>query len=315
MKKNVIALTISTFIALCAIFFLIVNLLVVDKRNSLITFTNNSAKIAVLQHVAQINKAIENSDDLELIDIVASIAKIENISSSFIVDQNNKTLVRSNLTAAQPATNEGETIYNIPLVKNGTLFYTISWEQTSSTVNKWQIRYYTLASLAVLLITFIFYAFAKFFIMRSYGRMKEALENNNSNNNDYNEITDIVETENEKTKALINELSKNNKSLTDIANYFMNSKNENIETFIILNSKNDIINAFDKTGEFLKEGFSNGSNILEAVKNKVLLEILNNACNSANCESESVYKDFFITTLAIETDKQLSATVIKIGRR
>jgi len=317
MKKNIIALTISALLILCAVFFLLVKLSITDKKDSLVTLANSNAKTAVLKLLPQINKALENSDDIELIDITGNIVQTDNISLSFITDQTGKILVSSNLTgqtdSSQAATRDGDIIYSIPAAKGATLHYAVSLKITEELMRKWQIRYYTIAALAVLLIIFIFYVLAKFFILRPYNRIKKTLEDKSAADGNYNELTDIVESGNKKSEDIIKNLTENNTSLADAAEFLTGTKNENSQAFIILNSKNDIITAFDKTGKFLKEGVSKGSNILEAAKNKVIFDILNSTQENPNHEADAVFEDFIVTSFAVEKDKQISATIIKIA--
>ncbi|MCA6072927.1 MAG: hypothetical protein LE178_05280 [Endomicrobium sp.] len=71
----------------------------------------------------------------------------------------------------------------------------------------------------------------------------------------YNEITDIFITDREKIAKEIEILEKDKESLSKIIEHSQNSSIRDCLSFVILNSFNKIVYAYDKIGKILKKRF------------------------------------------------------------
>lgn len=334
MKKNVIALTITLFLLIGAIFYFLTGLLVKNKTSELESAISSKTKAIIQSNTSAINKSIENSDDIGLLINIEALVKFENISSVFILDSNNAVLIHNNTEEWNKQKKESiydnaiatkkellqkyddkYLLYSIPLKNENTLFCLISLQDTHEMAKYWKIKYFTIAAAALIIIILLIYIMAKVFIVAPFNRTKKALENSTESlkNGKYNEITDIFASENEKFNTKIESLKDDNASLSEIVKHLSSSSGENYLTFIILNSQNNIVYAIDNTDKFLKPDFSEGSHILEALKNPQIIEAVNKSLENPGYEIIETIDNYKVSTLTIGNKESFVGTIVKVS--
>ncbi|MDR0819954.1 MAG: hypothetical protein LBN19_00205 [Endomicrobium sp.] len=338
MKKNIIFLSFFSLIIICGTFYPLIEFLSKDKAKDLEIMAVEKAKSALKVIVPSFNKALENSDDINLLINIESVAKIENIATCFILDKNGKVIIHNNISEwntertsgiynraieqktqslqQTPNNNKDFLLFSEPLISDCTLFCIFSVKEAKETSRNWKIKYYTAASSAALLIVIILYFLSKLFILLPFNRIKKSLENNKSNENikenKYDEITDIFIAEKEKITKKIEILEEDRESLSKIIEYSQETSIKDSSAFIILNSLNRVVYAYDNTGTILKKDFEKGGHILEISENPNLVKIISKANENPGKEINESFESYTITAVSISADGKTVGTIIKI---
>jgi hypothetical protein len=330
-KKNIILLSFFSLIVVCGIFYPLVEFLSKDKAKDLEIMSVEKAKSALQVIVPSFNKALENSDDINLLINIESVAKIENITICFILDRTGKVIIHNNTSewsaertsriynraieqktqSLQQTSNKDFLLFSEPLINNCTLFCMFSAKKAKETSKNWKIKYYTAASSAALLIVIILYFLSKLFILLPFNKMKKTDENIKENK--YDEITDIFMSEKEKITKKIKMLEEDRASLSKIIEYSQETSIKDSSAFIILNSLNKVVYAYDNTGSILKKDFEKGEHILEISENPNLVKIISKANENPGKEVNESFKNYVISAVSISDDgKTAAGTIIKI---
>ncbi|AKL97819.1 hypothetical protein [Endomicrobium proavitum] len=333
MKKNIFALTFFTFAATAGLFFLLSNVLIKFETADARALSDEKIKNAIYKVLPQINKNLENSDDIALIYNMETLKKTKSVAAVFILDKNNNVIIHNiadeihTLKTGAPydaardskdvlfqrnLPQSGETLLSVPLAKENTLICVLTDKDIAKTL---KIRYYTIGSAAALLIAVILYLLAKLFVLLPFNRTKKALEKQSAQDikdGKYDEITDIFVTENEKYNRQITALENNNENLSEIIEYYFSLSGSKHLAFIILNSANNIVYAYDSTQEFLKKDFTKDSNILEAVAAPEILKLVNMAHGKPGYEVIDNILNHKVAVVSIGNKESISGTIIKV---
>jgi hypothetical protein len=334
MKKNIIFLSFFLLLFICGVFYPITNLLSKDKSKNLEVLTVQRVKSALEVLAPYFNKSILNSDDINLITAVNDITKIENITNCFILDANGKVLIDNN--TSQWNTEKNTVIYSNaiknkmgllqqipgketlllskPLVENNTLFCVISVQKANENAKRWKAKYYTIASFTAILIATAIYFLSKLLILMPFNRIKKSLENKfhgNANGASSNEITDIFDLERDKIASQTQILKDENESLSKIIEYLQYLSAKDSLAFIILNSLNEVVYAYDNTKDILKDNFKKGSHLLEITKTHDLIQIVEEARENQEKEIKKFIKNYIVTAISISQKDRVVGTVIK----
>ncbi|OEG71666.1 hypothetical protein ATZ36_13565 [Candidatus Endomicrobiellum trichonymphae] len=332
MKKNIIFLSFFSLVIICGIFYPLIEFLSKDKAKDLEIMAAEKAKSALKVIVPSFNKALENSDDINLLINIESVAKIENITTCFILDKNGKVVIHNNIRerttmiynraieqkaqSLQQALNKDFLLFSEPLISDCTLFCIFSVKKAKEISRNWKIKYYTAASSTALFIVIILYFLSKLFILLPFNRIKKSLENDKSGENikenKYDEITDIFIAEKEKITKKIEILEEDRESLSKIIEYSQESSIKDGSAFIILNPLSRVIYAYDNTGTILKKDFEKGKHILEISENSNLVKIISKANENPGKEINESFESYAITAVSISSDGKIAGTIIKI---
>jgi hypothetical protein len=335
MKKNIIFLSLLLLLFICGIFYNLINLLSKDKLKDLETLTIEKSISTIKILTPFFNKAIEVADDINLLTIIESVTKTENVTSCFILDKNTKVLIHNNINEwnteknsdiynnainqktefLQKLSNEKSVLFSKPLINNCTLFCTISTKQAQKNAKLWKIKYFTIGSVVVFCIIIILYFLSKLLILMPFNRTKKVLENTSLQdikNSKYNEITEIFDMEREQITKKIKTLEENNKSFSKIIEYLQQESIKDALALILLNSFNEVIYAYDYTGNILGEKFKKGSHILETTENFNLVQIIVKANEAKGKEIRELLKNHTITAISINDNNKIIGTIIKI---
>jgi hypothetical protein len=327
MKKNIIFLSFFSLVIICGIFYPIIEFLSKDKAKDLEIITVKKAKSALKVIVPSFNKALENSDNIGLLINIESIAKIENITTCFILDKNGKVIVHNNMgernaegasgiynraikqktQSLQRTPNKDFLLFSEPLINDCTLFCIFSAKKAKETSRNWKIKYYTAASSAALFIVVILYFLSKLFILSPFNKIKKSLENNKSD-----KITDIFMAEKVKITKKIEVLEEDKKSLSKIIEYSQGTSIKDSSAFIILNSLSRVVYAYDNTGNILKKDFEKGGHILEISENPNLVKIVSKANENHGKEVNESFESYMVSAVSISADGKTAGTIIKI---
>jgi hypothetical protein len=336
MKKNIIFLSFFSLIIICGIFYPLTEFLSKNKAKDLEIIAVEKAKSALKVIVPSFNKALENSDDINLLINIESVAKIENITTCFILDKNGKIIIHNNISewntertnriynraieqkvqSLQQTPNKDFLLFSEPLISDCTLFCIFSIKEVKETSRNWKIKYYTAASFTVLFIIIILYFLSKLFILLPFNRIKKSLENDkaseNIKENKYDKITDIFIAEKEKITKKIEILEEDRESLSKIIEYSQESSIKGSSAFIILNSLSRVMYAYDNTGTILKKDFEKGKYILEISENPNLVKIISKANENPGKKINESFENDVITAVSISFDGKIEGTIIKI---
>jgi hypothetical protein len=336
MKKNIIFLSFFSLIIICGTFYPLIEFLSKDKAKDLEIIAIGKAKSALKVIVPSFNKALENSDDINLLINIESIAKIENITTCFILDKNGKVIVHNNINewntertsriynrvikqkaqSLQQTPDKDFLLFSEPLTSDCTLFCIFSVKETKEISRNWKVKYYTVASFVVLFIVIILYFLSKLFILLPFNRIKKSLENDKSGENikenKYNEITDIFIAEKEKITKKIEILEEDRVSLSKIVEYSQETSIKDSSAFVILNSLSRVMYAHDNTGTILKKDFEKSKHILEISENPNLVKIVSKANENPGKEINESFESYAITAVSISSDDKIVGTIIRI---
>jgi hypothetical protein len=337
MKKNVVALCFILFAALCASFYFFTDALTKYKYEDLENMIIEKTRAAVNASLINVNKSIENSDDISLLSSIDNLARLENVNSCFILDRDNKIIIHNNTNdwnqtrksaeydravnydgwLVQTTPDDDHLLFSQPLAKDYTLFCIISIEKARQAAKNWQIRYYATAAVTAFAITFVVYIFAKLFILFPFNRTKRRLENANADNiknEKYDEISDLVLSERKKYGEKISALEENCRNLAALVKRFLSDYKSDFEAAIALNESNDIIFAYDNTKEILKDGFAPGNNIIEVLLNPDLLKIISKASETPNEEITAADGKIKINVTAVFDGEEMAGTVLTANK-
>ncbi|GHT60243.1 hypothetical protein AGMMS50222_05040 [Endomicrobiia bacterium] len=309
-----------------------------NKSKDLEALTVEKAKSAVEALIPHFNKAILNSDDISLFMAIDNIGKIENITSCYILDKSGKMLIPSdankwntekntiiynnatkNKTGFLQQTSKKETLLlSESLAENHTLFCMISIQKASENARYWKIKYYTIASFVAVFIIIVFYFLSRLLILMPFIRIKKSLEDKsyeNTDTGDRNEITDIFDLQRDKIAKKIQILKDENESLSKIIEYLQHASVKDSLAFIILNSLNEIVYAYDNTKDILKDNFEKGSHLLEITKAHDLIQIVEEANENQEKEIKKFIRNCIITAFSISEKGKVVGTIIKVQNK
>jgi hypothetical protein len=336
MKKNIIFLLFFSLIIICGIFYPLTEFLSKDKAKDLEIMAAEKAKSALKVVVPSFNKALENLDDINLLINIESVAKIENITTCFILDKNGKVIIHSNVSerntertsgiynraieqktqSLQQTPNKDFLLFSEPLISDCTLFCIFSVKKAKEISRNWKIKYYTTALSVALFIVIILYFLSKLFILLPFNKIKKSLENNKSyeniKENKYDEIIDIFMAEKERITKKIEILEEDRESLSKIIEYSQETSIKDSLAFIILNSLNRVVYAYDNTGTILKKDFEKSGHILEISENSNLVKTTTKANENPGKKINESFESYMISAVSVSADGKIAGTIIKI---
>lgn len=332
MKKNVFALSFFTFLVIAAFFYLFSELLSRYKAEDLEKLSVEKTRAAVNVSIPSINKAIESSDDIAMLVNIETLSRLENISSCFILNRNNNVIIHNNpaewnserkspaydravnydAQLVQQTPDPDHLLFSAPIANDYTLCCIVSIQKAKENAKNWKIRYYTIAATSAFAISFLVYFMAKLLIVLPFRKTKKALEEASADsikNGKYNEITDLFLKENEKNSQIIKALEENKTDLLAIVRHLAVSYTSGLKAFIILDSDDNIVYAFDSSGKILKEGFKSGQNIVEAASMPELVKAVSEMKDKQREISETLGEMSLKINPVINEDKILAATI------
>jgi len=337
MKKNIVLLSFLSLIVVCGAFYPLVEFFSKSKAKDLEALAVEKAKSAIKVIIPSFNKALENSDDINLLINVESVAKIENITACFILNKDGKVIIHNNTSEwnternskiynkttkqriefLQQMPDKNLLLFSEPLINNCTLFCTLSVQKAKETAKYWEIKYYALFSFFAALIVIILYFLSKLLVLKPFNKTKKALEQKSTEDikdGKYDEITDIFVTEREKIAKELEILKETKESLSKIIEYLQETSYKDSLALIILNSLNEVVYVYDNTREndILKKDFKKGGHILEVSGNSNLVNIVTKANKNPGKEIDEIFENHKISAASIDAGGKAAGTIIKI---
>ncbi|MDR0822582.1 MAG: hypothetical protein LBN20_02220 [Endomicrobium sp.] len=194
MKKNVFALSFLVFLISAVVLYFIVSFLSKDKENDLVNFDIENAKTQIYLTIPQINKNIENSDDMGLLINIQLLSKLENISLISVLDKTGAAIIpnnqselhfdasaytnaaRANTSLIQKMDNKNVVLISAPLSGGYTLLCLVSIENAVKSASHRKIIYYGAAGAFDLFIFLSIYLLSRILIIFPFNRKDKALQ-------------------------------------------------------------------------------------------------------------------------------------------
>jgi len=321
MKRNIIILSILSFLVCGALLYLFVEILYKERLSIQI----NSAQENIVSSIELISPEIKTSlsklDDLSLLHFVEKLSQINSVQESFIIDSNLNILFHNNseqwnkkydqdfyreLVKIQETAirnlDQYTLVYSLPLSDTSSLCVKFSLEPIYKSLKMWKIKLYVYGFIISVLLMFVIYYLSKFLFLFPFNRTKKYLSLNNttkktiyydivkmalSYNGNVNEDEENVIL---KLKNLMNVLCKSYLSYSD-------------EVFVILDNNAKLIYCSDDNNVVLDEK-TVGEHIVKLTRNSEVLKsvsaVLENPTDVINIDV-SAYK-VNITPLKDEQD-------------
>jgi len=337
MKKNIVLLSFLSLIVVCGTFYPLVEFLSKNKAKDLEILAVEKAKSAIKVIIPSFNKALENSDDINLLINVESVAKIKNITACFILNKDGKVIIHNNTSEwnternseiynkamkqrtdlLQQMPDKNLLLFSEPLINDCMLFCTFSIQKAKETAKYWKIKYYAVFSFFAALIVIILYFLSKLLVLKPFNKTKKALEQKSTEDikdGKYDEITDIFVTEREKIAKELEILKETKESLSKIIEYLQETSYKDSLALIILNSLNEVVYVYDNTpeGNILKKDFKKGGHIFEVSGNSNLVNIVTKANKNPGKEIDEIFENHKISAASIDAGGKAAGTIIKI---
>ncbi|MDR2860879.1 MAG: hypothetical protein LBV66_03490 [Elusimicrobiota bacterium] len=328
MKNKINFISKINLVVLSAIFCIIALFFHYQREKDLQKFSISQAQEMIQLNLNSINSAISSSDDLRLFSLLESLSKTKSILSCFITDKDAKIILHNDISRVgsqnkgekyvnalgkkaaflQKGESKGFFLYSIPVANGNTLFALIS----TNTLKIWKLLYIIFALILAFLLTAAFYFALKKFILIPFEKTRTEFEQGRIDEGDSHrsEVSDILIRERRKSEKVVNLLKANELSLTVLIEYFCKEYSKDLSVFIVLNSFNNIVFAYDKTGKILKDASSIGKNIVEQVVNPDLLNAVSQSNDNPNAEIKTSINDLTLKVLTILKDKEVSGTII-----
>ncbi|MDR0485999.1 MAG: hypothetical protein LBH29_04660 [Elusimicrobiota bacterium] len=327
MKKNIVFTIMLIFAANLSFFGFLCGKFLEYKNNAAIQASISNVKSAISVLLPHLSVAINDLDDIALINGVQSLTKIQSVSSSFILNNKGKTIISDGINQINKT--EEEQIYQNALKKGAEnlqktetpFVYALSYPLRSGYFlfciisnkeiqNQNNLKYY-LAALAVAFFMSIILSFILNFLLfspfgkslnyikgyisggflqaekrgdRESGAAKSVLLHSfiakarNLLSFDFKKenrnIYELFLTFQESKLKQLDLIENRDKTLFYALLRYFEAEADTVGAFIVLDSLNNIVFAFDKTKKVLKEDFKRGNNIVESILDIKALEFI-----------------------------------------
>ena len=321
MKKNIIILSILSFLFCATLMYFFVEI-IYKERISVQTKSTQENIVANIELTApEIKAALSKPDDISLLYSVEKISKVKYVQECFSIDSDLNILIHDNSEKwnkkydqdfyrelvkinemAVRNIDQYTIVYSLPLNETAFLCVKFSLESIYNSLKLWKIKLYVYGFIVSLLLMFIVYYLSKFLFLYPFNRAKKYLSlNNTSKKTIYYDIVKMAlsyngsANENDensamKLKSFMNVLCKSYLSYSD-------------EIFVILDSNSKLIYCSDDNNVVLDEK-TVGEHIVKLTRNSEILKsvsaLLENPADVINIDV-SVYK-INITPVKDEND-------------
>ncbi|MDR0822614.1 MAG: hypothetical protein LBN20_02385 [Endomicrobium sp.] len=233
-------------------------------------------------------------------------------------------------------------LYSYPLANGEMLFCVISAQADKSLIRFIQVKYFLISAIFIVCFALLLWLLSKLFILQPFDNLQKIIvqkadedltsaksgapkkskspiakllspiKNFLSLNprEQYGDILNAFKKSSDENILTISALSENNESLSGLISYYCNKQVEIFSVLIILDSLNNVVFGFDKTGKILKKDFKKGENIVESVQTPEVLNIVNKAHETAGSSFEEQINGINITAFSIYTGIELSGAII-----
>ena len=289
MKRNIIILSVLSFLFCAALMYLFVEILYKERISIQSKSTQENIVANIELTAPEIKAALSKPDDISLLYSVEKISKIKSVQECFIINSDLNILIHDNsekwnkkydqdfyrelvkikemaIRNIDPYT----IVYSLPLNENSFLCVKFSLQSIYDSLKLWKIKLYVYGFIVSLLLMFIVYYLSKFLFLSPFNRAKKYLSLNNttkktiyydivkmalSYNGNVNEDDDNAVL---KLKKFMNVLCKSYLSYSD-------------EVFVVLDNNSKLIYCSDDNNVVL-DGKTVGEHIVKLTRNSEILK-------------------------------------------
>ena len=289
MKKNIIILSILSFLFSATLFYFLVEVLYKER----LSIQTKSAQENIVSSIELISPEIKTTlsklDDLSLLHFVEKLSKIKFVQESFIIDSNLNILFHNNseqwnkkydqdfyreLVKIQEMAvrniDQYTLVYSLPLNETSFLCVKFSLESIYKTVMMWKIKLYVYGFVVSLLLVFVINFLSKLLFLYPFNTAKKYLSLNKTDKKTIyydivkmalsynNNANDDTESNTLKLKSFMNELCKSYLSYSD-------------EVFVVLDNNAKLIYCSDDNNVVLDEK-TIGEHIVKLTRSSEILK-------------------------------------------
>lgn len=332
MKKNIIFLTILTFLCLSGLLYCFVEL-IYNERVSQQKTSLESNTVAFIELISpEIKAAVMKDDDIALLYSIEKLSKVNTIKEAFILDKNlnvaihndsskwnkkydedlYKNIVSLNNKSLQQSSSY-EYVYSQPLNDNSVLCVKYSLQEIFDGFKLWKIKLYVYGFIIVFVVVFVIYYLSKFFFLRPFNKTKKYLSVNEINKKTiYSDIVNMALACNgNQQKNDEDNIAKNINLLNQIFKTYLNLSDD---IFVILDDNAKLVYCVDKENIVLQKQ-TLGEHIVSLTKKSDLLRnvslVLENHLESINMD----IADYKINIIPFKDDKDNFIGIIISGNK
>ena len=295
MKKNIIILSILSFLVSATILYLFVNIIYKERINYQIKAVKQNVISNIELTAPEVKTAFSKSDDISLLYSVEKISKINNVIETFIINKDLNIVIHNDSTKWKKKSSDNllykeivslqkvsiknidlqTLVYSLPLNETSVLCVKFSLKSIYKSMKSLEIKFYAYGFIISFLFSFIIFYLSKFLFLYPFNKTKKYLSiNDTSSKTIYSDIVNMAlscsknldfKTETNSDSSLKHLISTVFKSYISIRD----------EIFIVLDNKAKLIYCIDENNVIL-ERKEVGLHIVELTKNLNLIKNISN---------------------------------------
>ncbi len=288
MKKNIIILSILSFLVSATILYLFVNVIYKER----ISYQVRAVKQNVISNIEltapEVKTAFSKSDDISLLYSVEKISKINNVIETFIINKDLNIVIHNDSTKWNKKSSDNSLykeivslqkvsiknidlqtlVYSLPLNETSVLCVKFSLKSVYKSMKSLEIKLYAYGFTISFLFSFIIFYLSKFLFLYPFNKTKKYLSmNDTSSKTIYSDIVNMALNLDFKT-----EINSDDSSLKHlIYTVFKSYISIRDEIFIVLDNKAKLIYCVDENNIILEKK-EVGLHIVELTKNLNLIK-------------------------------------------
>ena len=275
MKKNIIILSILSFLVSATILYLFVNIIYKERINYQIKAVKQNVISNIELTAPEVKTAFSKSDDISLLYSIEKISKINNVIETFIINKDLNSLYKEIVSLQKVSIKNIDLktlVYSLPLNETSVLCVKFSLKSIYKSMKSLEIKFYAYGFIISFLFSFIIFYLSKFLFLYPFNKTKKYLSiNDTSSKTIYSDIVNMalnldfkteIDSDDSSLKHLIYTVFKSYISIRD-------------EIFIVLDNKAKLIYCIDENNVIL-ERKEVGLHIVELTKNLNLIKNISN---------------------------------------
>lgn len=308
MKKNIIILSILSFLFSATLFYFLVEVLY-KERLSIQTKESQENIVSSIELISpEIKTSLSKLDDLSLLHFVEKLSKIKFVQESFIIDSNLNILFHNNseqwnkkydqdfyreLVKIQEMAvrniDQYTMVYSLPLNDTSSLCVKFSLQSIYDNLKWWKIKLYVYGFIISIILLFIIYYLSKFLFLRPFNKTKKYLSlNNTTKKTIYYDLVKMA-------LSYSGNINENDENATETLKSFMNVLCKSYlsysdEVFVVLDNNAKLIYCTDDNNVVLDEK-TIGEHIVKLTRNSEILKsvsaLLENPADVINIDVSS----------------------------
>ena len=288
MKRNIIILSILSFLVSATILYLFVNIIYKERINYQIKAVKQNVISNIELTAPEVKTAFSKSDDISLLYSIEKISKINNVIETFIINKDLNIVIHNDSTKWNKNSSDNSLykeivslqkvsiknidlqtlVYSLPLNETSVLCVKFSLKSVYKSMKSLEIKFYAYGFIISFLFSFIIFYLSKFLFLYPFNKTKKYLSmNDTSSKTIYSDIVNMALNLDFKT-----EINSDDSSLKHlIYTVFKSYISIRDEIFIVLDNKAKLIYCIDENNVIL-ERKEVGLHIVELTKNLNLIK-------------------------------------------